>query len=256
MAVLGLSWFQKKNSSGMQLRVIIPTIASQLLFIQNTTPFVGGDNGWYLAGAENRISYFLDRYCGIGIKGQQNDLFQAASHLRELAQISYCVRNYNLDAPKSQNTESESNPGQNPLRTTRLIGWEHNNPLLIDKVAASLPGSEPLAAPQDSASEPTVQNAGNFPKVSTPDTSSLPGEIDKFLPESYSKLPQSPREGTELKEAPDTQIDKQKDSKSSHPKAASGKLPVPSTTLPSETPNANLPKPRKPDQEVKPGSVG
>ncbi|KAJ9083723.1 hypothetical protein DSO57_1031815 [Entomophthora muscae] len=114
------------------------------------------------------------------------------------------VRNDNLDAPKSQNTESESNPGQNPLQTARLIGWEHNNPLLIDEVAASPPGPKPLAAPQDFASKLPVQDAGNFPKVPTPDTGSLPGEIDKFLPESYSKLPQSPREGTEPKEAPNT----------------------------------------------------
>ncbi|KAJ9054877.1 hypothetical protein DSO57_1009807 [Entomophthora muscae] len=120
--------------------------------------------------------------------------------------------------PKSQNTESESNPGQNPSQTTRLIGWEHDNPLLIDKVAASLPGSEPLSAPQDSASKPPVQDAGNFPEVPMPDTGSLPGEIDKFLPESYSKLPQSPKEVTEPKEAPNTQIYKQKDLKSSHPK--------------------------------------
>ncbi|KAJ9084712.1 hypothetical protein DSO57_1021477 [Entomophthora muscae] len=156
------------------------------------------------------------------------------------------VRNDNLDAPKSQNTELESNPGQNPLRTARLIGWECNNPLLIDEVAASPPGPKPLAAPQDSASKPPVQDARNFPEVPMPDTGSLPGEIDKFLPESYSKLSQSPGEGTEPKEAPNTQITKQKDLRSSHPKAASGKLPVPSATLPSETPDANLPEPRKP----------
>ncbi|KAJ9073259.1 hypothetical protein DSO57_1018420 [Entomophthora muscae] len=162
----------------------------------------------------------------------------------------------NLFAPKSQNTESESNLGQNPLQTGRLIGWKHKNPLLIDKAAASPPGSEPLAALQDSANKTPVQDAGNFPKVPTPDTSSLSGEIDKFLPESYSKLPQSPREGTEPKEEHNTQIDKQKDLKSSPPKAASDKLPVPSATLPSETPNANPPEPRNPDQEVKPGSVG
>ncbi|KAJ9072466.1 hypothetical protein DSO57_1027194 [Entomophthora muscae] len=162
------------------------------------------------------------------------------------------VRNDNLDAPKSQNTESESNPGQNPLQTTRLIGWERNNSLLIDEVAASPPGPKPLAAPQDSASEPPVQDARNFPEVPTPDTGGLPGEIDKFLPESYSKVPQSPREGTEPKEAPNTQINKQKDLKSSHPKAASGKPPVLSATLPYETPDANLPKPRKPDQIVCP----
>ncbi|KAJ9075631.1 hypothetical protein DSO57_1034016 [Entomophthora muscae] len=170
--------------------------------------------------------------------------------------ISRTVRNDNLVAPKSQNTKSESNPGQNPLRTARLIGWEHNNPLIIDRVSASPPRSESLAALQDSARELPVQDAGNFPEVPTPDTSGLPSEIDKFLPESYSKLPQSPREGTEPKEAPDTQINKQKNSKSSPPKAASGKLPVLSATLPSETPNANPPEPRKPDQEVKPGSVG
>ncbi|KAJ9087538.1 hypothetical protein DSO57_1032242 [Entomophthora muscae] len=99
------------------------------------------------------------------------------------------VRNDNLDAPKYQNTELESNPGQNPFQTARLIGWERNNPLLIDEVAASPPGPKPLAAPQDSASKPPVQDAGNFPKVLTPDTSGLLGEIDKFLPESYSKLP-------------------------------------------------------------------
>ncbi|KAJ9055473.1 hypothetical protein DSO57_1003550 [Entomophthora muscae] len=71
----------------------------------------------------------------------------------------------------------------------------------------------------------------------------------------YSKLPQSPGEGTEPKEAPNTQINKQKDLKSSHPKAASGKPPVPSATLPSETPDANPPEPRKPNQVAKPGSV-
>ncbi|KAJ9071592.1 hypothetical protein DSO57_1035468 [Entomophthora muscae] len=114
------------------------------------------------------------------------------------------VKNENLDAPKSQNTESESNPGQNPSRTARLIGWEHNNPLLIDEVAASPPGPKPLAALQDSASKLPVQDAGNFPEVPTPDTSGLPGEIDKFLPENYSELLQSPREGTEPKEALNT----------------------------------------------------
>ncbi|KAJ9062663.1 hypothetical protein DSO57_1008426 [Entomophthora muscae] len=114
------------------------------------------------------------------------------------------ARNDNLDAPKSQNMESESNPGKNPLRTARLMGWERNNPLLIDEVAASPPGLKPLAALQDSESEPPVQDAGNFPEVPTPDTGSLPGRIDKFLPESYSKLPQSLREGTEPKEAPNT----------------------------------------------------
>ncbi|KAJ9073409.1 hypothetical protein DSO57_1016950 [Entomophthora muscae] len=169
--------------------------------------------------------------------------------------MEWLILNDNLDAPKSQNTELESNPGQNPSRTARLIGWEHNNPLLIDKVAASLPGPKPLAALQDSASKPPVQDARNSPEVPTPDTSGLPGEIDKFLPESYSKLPQIPGEGIEPKEAPNTQINKQKDLKSSHPKAASGKPPVPSATLPSETPDAKLPKPRKPDQVVKPGSM-
>ncbi|KAJ9078499.1 hypothetical protein DSO57_1006274 [Entomophthora muscae] len=84
------------------------------------------------------------------------------------------VRNDNLDAPKPQNTESESNPGQNPLQTSRLIGWERNNPLLINEVASSPPGPKPLATLQDSASEPPVQDAGNFPKVPTPDTSGLP----------------------------------------------------------------------------------
>ncbi|KAJ9053010.1 hypothetical protein DSO57_1028425 [Entomophthora muscae] len=165
-------------------------------------------------------------------------------------------KNDNLDAPKSQNTEPESNPGQNILQTARLIGWEHDNLLLIKEVATSLPGPEPLAVPQDSASKPPVQDAENSPEVPTPDTSGLTSEIDKSPPGNYSKLSQSPGEGTEPKEAPNTQIDKQKDLKSSHPKAASGKPPVPSATLPSETPDANLPKSRKPNQEVKPGSVG
>ncbi|KAJ9077297.1 hypothetical protein DSO57_1018104 [Entomophthora muscae] len=75
------------------------------------------------------------------------------------------VRNDNLDAPKSQNTEPESNPGQNPSQTARLIGWERNNPLLINEVAASPPGPENLAVPQDSSSEPPVQDARNFPEV-------------------------------------------------------------------------------------------
>ncbi|KAJ9083343.1 hypothetical protein DSO57_1035577 [Entomophthora muscae] len=82
------------------------------------------------------------------------------------------VRNGNLDAPKSQNTEPELNTGQNPLQAARTIGWELDNPLSIDKVVANPPG----------------------------------------------------------------------------PKAASGKPPVLSATLPSETPNANPPEPRKPDQ--------
>ncbi|KAJ9054015.1 hypothetical protein DSO57_1018891 [Entomophthora muscae] len=85
-----------------------------------------------------------------------------------------CHKNDNLDAPKSQNTESESNPGQNPLWTARLIGWERNNPLLIDEVAASPPGPEPLTALQDSASKLPVQDARNFPEVPTPDTGRLP----------------------------------------------------------------------------------
>ncbi|KAJ9056472.1 hypothetical protein DSO57_1032729 [Entomophthora muscae] len=161
------------------------------------------------------------------------------------------VRNDNLDAPKSQNTEPESNP----LQTARPIGWKPNNLLLIDKVVTSPPGPEPLAVLQDSASKLPVQDAETFPKVPTPDNGSLLGEIHKFLHESYSELPQSPRGGTEPKEAPNTQINKQKDLKSSHPKAASGKPPVLSATLPSETPNANPPKPRKPNQVVKPGSV-
>ncbi|KAJ9073937.1 hypothetical protein DSO57_1011389 [Entomophthora muscae] len=135
------------------------------------------------------------------------------------------------------------------------MGWEPNNPLLIDKVVTSPPGPKPLAVLQNSASKPLVQDAKNFIKVPTPDTSGLLGEIHKFLHESYSKPLQSPRAGTEPKEAPNTQIDKQKDSKSSHPKAASGKPPVPSATLPSETPNANPPKPSKPAQEVKHGSL-
>ncbi|KAJ9082821.1 hypothetical protein DSO57_1000806 [Entomophthora muscae] len=106
-----------------------------------------------------------------------------------------------------------------------------------------------------SLTELSVQDAENFPEVPTPDTGGLLGEIHKFLHESYSKLPQSPGGGTELEEAPNSQIDKQKDLKSSHPEAASGKPPVPSATLLSETPDANPPKPRKPNQEVNPGSV-
>ncbi|KAJ9082591.1 hypothetical protein DSO57_1002966 [Entomophthora muscae] len=153
-------------------------------------------------------------------------------------------------------SEPESNPGQNPSQTARLIGGEHGNPLRIKEVATSLPGPKPLAVLQDSASKPPVQDAKILPKVPTPDTGSLPGEIDKSSPGNYSKLSQSPEEGTEPKEAPNIQIDKQKDLKSSHPEAASGRLPVPSATLPSETPDASLPKSRKPDQEVKPGSEG
>ncbi|KAJ9070819.1 hypothetical protein DSO57_1003284 [Entomophthora muscae] len=165
------------------------------------------------------------------------------------------LKNDNLDPLESQNTEPEPNPGKTPSQTARLIGWEPNNPLLIDKVVASLPGPKSLSVLRDSASKPPVQNAENFPEVPMPDTNSLLGEMHKFIHESYSKLPQSPRGGTEPEEAPNTQINKQKDLKSSHPKAASGKPPVPSATPPSETPNANPPEPRKPNQEVKPGSV-
>ncbi|KAJ9070005.1 hypothetical protein DSO57_1012915 [Entomophthora muscae] len=104
--------------------------------------------------------------------------------------VTKTVRNDNLDAPKSQNTELELNPGQNPLRIARLIGWERNNSQLIDEVAASPPGPKHLASPQDSASKLPVQDAWNFPKVPMPDTGGLPGKIDKFLPGSYSELPQ------------------------------------------------------------------
>ncbi|KAJ9080770.1 hypothetical protein DSO57_1021430 [Entomophthora muscae] len=149
----------------------------------------------------------------------------------------------------------KSTPGQNPLRTARPTGWEPNNPQLIDKVVTSPPGPKSLVVLKDSARKLPVQDAENFPEVPTPDTSGLLGEMCKFLHESYSKLPQSPWGGTEPKEAPNTQINKQKDLKPSHPKVASGKLPVPSTTLPSETPDANPPEPRKPNQVVKPGSV-
>ncbi|KAJ9081233.1 hypothetical protein DSO57_1016915 [Entomophthora muscae] len=100
------------------------------------------------------------------------------------------VRNDNLDAPKSQNTEPESNPGQSPLQTARLV------------VATSPPGPKPLAVLQDSASKLPVQDAKNSPKMPTPDTGGFPGEIDKSPPGNYSKLSQSPKEGTEPKEAP------------------------------------------------------
>ncbi|KAJ9063996.1 hypothetical protein DSO57_1035011 [Entomophthora muscae] len=165
------------------------------------------------------------------------------------------VRNDNLDAHESQNREPESNPRQSPSQIARPIGWEPDNPLLIDKVVASPPGPKPLTVTQDSANKLPVQDAKNFPEVPTPDTGGLLSEIHKFLYESYSKLPQSPGGGTEPKEALNTQINKQKNLKSSHPKAASGKPPVPSATLLSKTPDANLPKPRKPNQEMKPGSV-
>ncbi|KAJ9053847.1 hypothetical protein DSO57_1020290 [Entomophthora muscae] len=114
------------------------------------------------------------------------------------------VRNDNLDTPESQNTEPESNPGQNPLQTARLIVQEHDNLLPIDKVVASPPLPEPLAVTQDSASNLPVQDARNFPEVPTPDTGSLLGKMYKFPNESYSKLPQSPGRGTEPDEAPNT----------------------------------------------------
>ncbi|KAJ9089754.1 hypothetical protein DSO57_1009505 [Entomophthora muscae] len=110
-------------------------------------------------------------------------------HFHFCQAVAQIVRNDNSDAPKSQNTEPESNPGQNPSRNARLMGWKPNKPLLIDKVVTSPPGPEPLAVLQDSASEPPVQDAENFPEVPTPDTGSFLGEIRKFLHESYSKLP-------------------------------------------------------------------
>ncbi|KAJ9081303.1 hypothetical protein DSO57_1015973 [Entomophthora muscae] len=206
----------------------------------------------------NTIAHGKTMSCGAATQGSRSDLCCSHSSVVWLPEgllTLVAVRNDNLDAPKSQNMKSELKPGQNPSRTARLIGWEHNNPLLIGKVAATLPGPEPLAAPQDSASKPPVQDAGNFPEVPAPDTGGLPSEIDKFLPESYSELSQSPGKSTEPKEAPNTQINKQKNLKSSHPKAASDKLPVLSATLPSETPDANPPEPIKPDQIVNPGSV-
>ncbi|KAJ9059876.1 hypothetical protein DSO57_1036965 [Entomophthora muscae] len=123
-------------------------------------------------------------------------------HNLALHLVVHTVKNDNLDAPKSQNTEPELNPGQNPLQTARLIGWEHGNPLLIKEVATSPPGPKPLAVLQDSASKLPVQDAENSPEVPTPDTSGLPNEIDKSPPGNYSKLSQSPDEGTEPKEAP------------------------------------------------------
>ncbi|KAJ9071757.1 hypothetical protein DSO57_1033865 [Entomophthora muscae] len=114
------------------------------------------------------------------------------------------VRNDNLDAPESQNMEPESNPGQNPSQNARPIGWEPDNPLPINKVVASLPEPKPLTVMQDSASNLPVQDARNFPKVPTPDTSGLLGKMNKFHNESYSELPQSPGRGNEPEEAPNT----------------------------------------------------
>ncbi|KAJ9074630.1 hypothetical protein DSO57_1004432 [Entomophthora muscae] len=114
------------------------------------------------------------------------------------------VRNDNLNTPKSQNTEPESSPGQNPLQTARPMGWEPNNPPLIDKVVTSSPGPNPLAVLEFSVSKLPVQDANNFSKVPTPDTGSFLGKMHKFLNESYSKLPKSPRRGTEPEKAPNT----------------------------------------------------
>ncbi|KAJ9048530.1 hypothetical protein DSO57_1034257 [Entomophthora muscae] len=162
------------------------------------------------------------------------------------------TKNDNLDAPKSQNKDPELNPGQNLLWTARPIGWEPNNPLLIDKVVASPPGPKPLVVPQDSSRKPPVQNAGNSPEVPTLETGGLLNEMHKSLDENYSKIPQSPGGGTKLEEAPNTQIDKQKDLKSSHPKATSGKLPVPSATLSFETPMPICPSPENPTRSSDP----
>ncbi|KAJ9075852.1 hypothetical protein DSO57_1031721 [Entomophthora muscae] len=71
---------------------------------------------------------------------------------------------------------------------------------------------------QDSTSKLSMQDAGNFPKVPISDTSSLLGEMHKSPNESYSEIPKSPGSGTEPEEAPKSQINKQKDLKSSHPK--------------------------------------
>ncbi|KAJ9059730.1 hypothetical protein DSO57_1038452 [Entomophthora muscae] len=158
-------------------------------------------------------------------------------------------RNDNLDAPESQSTEPESKPEKTPLQTARSEGREPNSLLLIKKVGANPPGSNSLTNTQGSASKPPVQDAGNFPKVSIPDTSSLLGEIHKFSNKSYSKLPQSPVSGTESEEVPNSQVAKQKDSKASHPKAVRGNPPVPSATLPSKTPNAKPPELRSPTRK-------
>ncbi|KAJ9084244.1 hypothetical protein DSO57_1026480 [Entomophthora muscae] len=168
---------------------------------------------------------------------------------------AFIVRNENLNVPESQITEPGKNSEQNPFQTARPIGWEPNNPLPIDKVVANSPGPKSLTVTQDSASKLPVKDAGNSPKVPTPDTGSLLGEIHKFLHENYFKLPQSPGGGTEPKEAPNTQINKQKDLKSSHPEAAIAKPPVPNATPPSKTPNANPPELKKPDKKMKPGSA-
>ncbi|KAJ9061192.1 hypothetical protein DSO57_1022870 [Entomophthora muscae] len=113
------------------------------------------------------------------------------------------ILNDNLDAPESQSTEPELNPGKTPLQTTRPKGWELDSLLSIDKVVANPPGPKPLITMQDSASKPPVQDAGNFPEMQIPDTGSLLGEMHKFPNEGYSKLPQSPGSGTEPEEAPD-----------------------------------------------------
>ncbi|KAJ9083632.1 hypothetical protein DSO57_1032773 [Entomophthora muscae] len=97
---------------------------------------------------------------------------------------------YSCSSLLIESDSPQSNPGQNPLQTARLI------------VATSPPGPKPLAVLQDSASEPPVQEAENFPELPAPDTGGLPSEIDKSPPGNYSKLSQSPEEGTEPKEAP------------------------------------------------------
>ncbi|KAJ9081095.1 hypothetical protein DSO57_1018402 [Entomophthora muscae] len=84
---------------------------------------------------------------------QESDNLQVTNKQKE--SLTAIARNDNLDAPKSQNTEPESNPGQNPLQTSRPI------------VFASLPGPKPLAVPQDSASKPPVQDTRNFTEVPT-----------------------------------------------------------------------------------------
>ncbi|KAJ9070528.1 hypothetical protein DSO57_1007152 [Entomophthora muscae] len=165
------------------------------------------------------------------------------------------VRNDNLDALESQSTEPESNPEQNPSQTASYKDWEPNSPLSFDKVVANLPGPKLLTTTQGSANKLPVRDDGNFPKVPIPDTGGLLSEIHKCPNESCSKLPTSSGSGTEPEGPPNAQVSKQKDSRSSHPEAASGNPPVPSATWPSKTPDAKPPKLKKTCQKIKPGSA-
>ncbi|KAJ9061001.1 hypothetical protein DSO57_1024982 [Entomophthora muscae] len=167
-----------------------------------------------------------------------------------LKQFKPGVRNDNLDVPESQSIKPGLTPEQNPLQTVSYKDWESESPQLIFKVVANPPGPKHLTTTQGSTSKPSVQDARIFPKVPTPDTSGLLVEMHELPNESYSKLPQTQEVALNPNACPTPKMPNRRIQSLLIPKQ-----PVPNTTLPSKTPNANLPELKKPNQKMKPTST-